>query len=65
MSLFKIGKGKACNKLKIFEILFDNNETRTEDQYVDKITRLDTVVPKTYSGGCSFILSWYRNKINP
>ena len=64
MSLFKISKGKACDKYKSFEILLGNYETTTTDYYVDKITRLDISITKTYSGGCFFFYHGILTKFN-
>ena len=65
MILFKIGKVKAFDKRKSFEILQSNYETRKKYYYVDKTTRIDTLVTKTYSGRFYFLLLWFRNKGNP
>ena len=44
MILFKIGKGKSCDRRKNLEILLANYETRITDYYIDRITRLDTPI---------------------
>ena len=38
-------------------------EKETQAQTIDAITSLDTInEPKTYEGGCAFLLDWFREK---
>ena len=63
MQIQKIGKGKIYDLRREFQQKLKLMEKETQAPTIDAITSLDTInEPKTYEGGCAFLLDWFREQ---
>jgi hypothetical protein len=58
--LFKIGRGKGYDKKREFESNLGEIQRKTVPPMIALITSLDPSKKKSFSGGCQWLIEWFR-----
>ena len=62
--VMKIGTQKSYQEKRAFRAKLATKSEKTMRRSIERITTLDTASPKTYEGGCNFLLHCYRTNFS-